>query len=114
MTNNYTQWDVVVVDFPFTDQAASKVRPALVVSNDTLSTQTGKYWLLMITSAVGALNHGDIEIADFQNAGLPKASLIRTSKITTLEASGIRRKVGKLPANLREKVRVQISTFLTS
>jgi mRNA interferase MazF len=112
MTSNYTQWDVVVVDFPFTDLAASKVRPALVVSNDTLSTQTGKYWLLMITSALGSLNHGDIEIADFQSAGLPKASLIRSSKITSLEASGIRRKVGKLPANLREQVGLHIANFL--
>ena len=35
-------WDVLVVSFPFTDQGAVKVRPAVVVSTDALSKRVGK------------------------------------------------------------------------
>lgn len=34
---SYTQADVVWVDFPFSDSSLSKPRPALVISNETVS-----------------------------------------------------------------------------
>lgn len=112
--NQFQAWDIVVVDFPFSDKAAGKVRPALLVSSSHLAQTNNKFWLMMITSAVGTLSDGDIEIADFLGVGLPKPSLIRCSKITTLETKGIRKSIGHLPASLREKVRLKIDHYLAA
>jgi mRNA interferase MazF len=48
------RWDIVVVPFPFTDQKTTKVRPAVVLSTDTLRERNGKYIVAMITSASNA------------------------------------------------------------
>ena len=57
----FQAWDVVVVPFPFSDQQAAKVRPALIVSTEALG-QSGKYFLAMITSAAHAGHAGDVLI----------------------------------------------------
>jgi len=41
--------DVVIVDFPFTDVTASKVRPALVVQNDVDNGRRRKTIIALIT-----------------------------------------------------------------
>ena len=47
----YSQGEIVVINFPFTDISGTKKRPALILSNDTIN-QTGDYLLAMITSQV--------------------------------------------------------------
>jgi mRNA interferase MazF len=64
-------FDVVVVPFPFTDRAASKRRPALVLSDaDAFKAATGQVVLAMITSAKHAGWPLDILIEDLAAAGL--------------------------------------------
>ncbi|SCY29698.1 hypothetical protein [Nitrosospira sp. Nsp13] len=55
----FQPWDVLV-PFPYTESNYTKVRPALIISTETLSTKTGKYFLSMITSAQHARSYGDI------------------------------------------------------
>jgi len=43
------QWDVVRVPFPFTDKAAFKKRPALVLSNRAFNTTSSHTVMAMIT-----------------------------------------------------------------
>jgi len=50
----YRSRDIVVVPFPFTDQQTTKVRPAVIVSTDTLRQRNGKHIVGMITSATNA------------------------------------------------------------
>ena len=58
----FQPWDVVLVPFPYTELNYTKVRPALVVSTETLSAKTGKYFLAMIKflSFVNAICHSII------------------------------------------------------
>ena len=88
-------FEVVVVPFPYSDRLAEKRRPALVVSHPDLPDLTGKVWVAMITSSAGALI-GDVPISDIAAAGLPVTSTLRASKIATLDADRILRKLGKL------------------
>ena len=58
-------FDVVVVPFPFTDRAASKRRPALVLSDaSAFNAATGQVVLAMITSAKHACWPLDVLIED--------------------------------------------------
>ena len=84
---NYKQGDVVVVNFPFTDISQTKKRPALVVSNYTVS-WTGDYLLVQITSQV---KNDDLSLpvstTDFINNALPLASFVRLHKLFLLNES---------------------------
>jgi mRNA interferase MazF len=91
----YAPGDVVVVPFPYSDRLAEKRRPALVVSNALLAAQ-GFVWLAMITSARHAASPHDAPIADLARAGLPSPSMVRPTKIATVEPSRILRKAGRL------------------
>jgi len=41
--------DIVWVEFPFSDASSDKVRPALIISNDTIN-NTGDYLLMQVTT----------------------------------------------------------------
>lgn len=105
-------WDVVVVPFPFTDQRTTKVRPAVIVSTDSLSKHNGKYVLAMITSASNAAQYGDVSISDIKTAGLPVASAVRPSKLAVIEESDLHKRIGTLSQTDRAQVAAQLREFL--
>lgn len=108
----FQPWDVVLVPFPFTESNYTKVRPALIVSTDILSTKTGKYFLVMITSALHARAYGDVLISDLRLAGLPAESIVRPSKIATLEEASFVRRIGALAAAERKEVSDRLRKLL--
>ncbi len=108
----FQPWDVVLVPFPYTESNYTKVRPALIVSTETLSTHTGKYFLAMITSALHSPVHGDVLLSNLKLAGLPAKSIVRPSKIATFEEVSFVRRVGTVPAKDRKKVSAELRGFL--
>ncbi|HEU4961703.1 MAG TPA: type II toxin-antitoxin system PemK/MazF family toxin [Sphingomonas sp.] len=92
----YDAGDVVVVPFPFTDRAAAKRRPALVLSDaERFGAATGQSLLAMITSAKLSRWPLDVEIADRGAAGLPSPCVVRM-KLFTLDHRLILRRAGLL------------------
>ena len=108
----FQPWDVVLVPFPYTEQNYTKVRPALIVSTDTLSTKTGKYFLVMITSAEHSRIFGDVLMSDLKLAGLPAPSIVRSSKIATFEEASFVRRTGTLVVKDQKAVSAQLREFL--
>ena len=99
-TTAYSFGDVVLVPFPFTDQTASKKRPAVVISADAYQQRRPDVIVMAVTSQIlrpaGAL--GEALISDWQGAGLLKASLIKPV-LATIEQRLILRKLGALQGN---------------
>ena len=91
----YKPFDLVVVPFPFTDRASSKRRPALVLSSSEYQARTGHLILCMITTATHLNWFNDISLRDWQESGLPQASLVR-AKLFTLDERLILRRLGEL------------------
>ncbi len=92
----YRRGDVVLVPMDFTDRSGSKVRPAVVVSGEEYNRTSPDLLIASITGNLAALPHpGDHRIGDWEDAGLVKPSLAQT-KLATVEASVIRRKLGEL------------------
>ena len=56
-----SQFDVVVVPFPYSDRLAEKRRPAVVVSNRHLI-QQGLIWVIMVTSSDNPRWPDDVDI----------------------------------------------------
>ena len=107
----FKRGDVIKVPFPYTDQATRQSRPALVVSSGSLEEAHGLLWVLMITSAENRGWPGDVEVSNLSAAGLPFASVIRTAKVATIEASDAIR-LGKLSAAALRQVTRQIGEVL--
>jgi mRNA interferase MazF len=101
---SFSQGDVVRVPFPYTDREARQHRPALVVSQDGLGDGESLLWVLMITSADNRGWPGDVSLADsYAAVGLPIPSVVRTTKIATIEARHAQR-IGRLTPQLRDEV----------
>jgi mRNA interferase MazF len=111
--SSFGPWDIVVVPFPYSDQLAEKRRPALVISNDDLA-RIGFLWIVMITSARRATQPGDVSIRDFAKAGLAGNSIVRASKIATIEPVRVLRRIGELAIAERRSVARAIASLLAS
>ncbi len=107
--------DIILVPFPFTDRAAEKVRPALVVSQSRYAQQTVS--VLFISSIIPE-HPSTTEVlvkstqAAFKDTGLKKTSLIRCHKIATLDQRVILGKIGALPKNQLIQVNVTLKKVL--
>ncbi len=103
-------WQVVVVPFPFTDRAATKRRPAVVLGTRAFNRQ-GHSVLAMITSASHRPWPGDTSLTDLTSAGLTSPRLMRL-KIFTLDNRFIARRIGVLSARDQGEVGAHLHDYL--
>lgn len=108
----FSAGDIVKVPFPYTDRDVRQRRPALVASAAPLGDDGRLCWVLMITSAEHRRWPGDVALGRrYGEAGLPAPSLIRTSKIATVEAARME-PLGRLPDAFMEAVRAELDQVL--
>lgn len=108
----YDTFDVVVVPFPFTDRAAVRRRPAVVLSRArALGDGPGRAVLAMITSADNPSWPLDVAVAGQAAAGLPSPSVVRM-KLFTLDQGLILRRVGRLGRADQQHVRESLRALL--
>jgi mRNA interferase MazF len=88
--------EVVLVPFPFTDQTASKQRPAVVVSSGAYNRERPDLVILALTSRVREpLGFGEAAVGGWREAGLPKPSVMKPV-LATLEQGLVRKRLGRL------------------
>ncbi len=85
--------DIVLVTFPFTDLSGSKLRPAVVLVATALDLTA-----CFVTSQLGWQEPTDVLLLPNPASGIVKQSLIRTSKIATLDRKLVKGLLGKLSA----------------
>jgi mRNA interferase MazF len=92
----YDFGDVILVPFPFTDQSATKKRPAIVVSSRKYHHDHPDLVLVAVTSQtrVAPLS-GEAVISDWSAAGLLKPSTIKPV-LATVDRRLVLRKLGRL------------------
>lgn len=109
---SFDRYDVVVVPFPFTDSAAAKRRPALVLSErKAFNAAAGHSVMAMVTSAKNSAWPLDVAIADPAGAGLPAPSIVRM-KLFTLDHRFVLRRAGKLAPADRKAVAAALKKLL--
>jgi mRNA interferase MazF len=83
--------DVVLITFPFTDLSGSKLRPAVVLASTSLDLT-----VCFITTQIQWQEPSDVLLLPNLTNGLRKQSLIRTSKIATLDRALAKGLLGRL------------------
>lgn len=87
----YDPGEVVLVSFPFADLVGTKRRPALVLVD------TGDDDVIVARVTSERVQSGyDVELTDWQEAGLVLPSVARLHKLATLEKRLIERRMGRL------------------
>jgi mRNA interferase MazF len=111
-TMAYDFGDVVLVRFPFTNQAAHKQRPAVVISGTAYNAVKPDVVLMAITSQLHSTQAlGEVRIADWQAANLLKPSAIKPV-FATIEKGLLVRTLGRLSAQDRNALRTAIHLVL--
>ena len=106
----YNQRDIILIPFPYTDLTASKLRPAVIISNNELNNR-GDFICCLITSnddSSGLL----IEKRDFESGSLPFKSWIKPYRLFTINNKIIRKKLCRVNVKLHEKIINILSRYL--
>jgi mRNA interferase MazF len=95
--------DIVLITFPFTDLSGTKLRPAVVLVSNHLDIT-----VCFITTQIQWQETSDIILVPSLMNGLRKPSLLRTSKIATLDNSLAKGLLGKLNTNEMEILNINL------
>jgi mRNA interferase MazF len=111
-TTDFEFGDILLVSFPFTNQAGSKRRPAVVVSTRTYNQRRPDVILMAVTSQVRQpLGFGEVAIEQWQTAGLIKPSVVKPV-ILTAEKRIVIKKLGRMNEKDRRSVKTAISKII--
>ena len=94
-TTVYKKGDIVLVPFPFTNLKTIKKRPGLIISPDEYNTKADVVIAFITSNLKVEPRIGDYLIKEWEQANLPKPSLLRM-KFATIDKSIIVKKLGRL------------------
>ncbi len=94
-TTSYDRGTVVLLPFPFSDQSATKLRPA-VVANPTYPSED--LIVVALSSVAGTLLPGEYQIQYWREAGLVHPSFLKRA-IASVSSSLVRKPLGALRPN---------------
>lgn len=95
--------NVVLVPFPFTDLTGNKLRPALVLASNEHDVVVA-----FITSQIHWKEETDLVLKDTPENGLKKTSLVRLSKLITLEKSLLLGLLGTIEYKILNEVNINL------
>lgn len=112
LMTSYKFGDVILIPFPFTDQTATKKRPAIVVSSADYNRQRPDLIIMAITSQMKpTASFGEVPITQWKQAGLIKPSVIKPI-CTTVEKALVLKKLGHLKEQDQQSLRSAFQTIL--
>lgn len=99
--------DIVLITFPFTDLTGSKLRPAVILTDTTIDLT-----VCFITTQLEWQEITDVQIVPTSFNGLKKQSLIRVSKIATLDKTLAKGLLGRLTSGELSDLNDKLKTLL--
>lgn len=104
--------DIILVPFPFTDQTATKKRPAVVISSNPYNQKRPDLIIMAVTSQIKPASIiGEVVVQDWQEAGLLKPSAIKPV-ITTIEKPLVIKTMGRLKENDKKALEESLKEIL--
>jgi mRNA interferase MazF len=101
--------DIVLVDYPYTSNSETKVRPVLIIQNDRDNQRLKNTIVVQITSQTQrSLEPTQLLIKlathEGQESGLRQDSVVNCVNLLTLSKDKILKKLGRLPNSTIQKV----------
>jgi len=99
--------DILLIPFPFTDLKGNKNRPALVLINSDFDVT-----LAFISTQIKWKEEGDVVLKPGKSNGLKKESLIRLSKLATIDKGLALGRIGRLDTDELKQVNTHLKKLL--
>jgi mRNA interferase MazF len=114
--STYRQRDIVLARFPFSDLSSQKVRPVLILSNDTYNQQSADVLVCGLTTNLRAAPYSVvIDITDVEQPGtLRHTSKIKADTIASWEKSILLRQIARLKRSVFRQVIAEIRELIDS
>ena len=106
---SYQSGEVLLLALPFADITTSKLRPVLVL----LDTGDEDIVVARVTSQITRTVF-DVEIVEYEQAGLLRLSVVRLHKVNTIEKRLVNRRLGILTPSDWTQVREKIQQIWSS
>ncbi len=107
------QREIILINFPFSDLTGTKVRPALVISNDNYNQTNLDAVVLAITSNLSLNSYKIIiESQDLERGSLPVKSAIRVDKPFSILQSKVLKIQAKVTPEILQEVKLIIQQLL--
>lgn len=103
--------DVILVEVIFSSGVGTKVRPALVLSDNDYNKTRDEVIISGITSNIKRIHEGDTKITEWKKSGLKMPSLA-TAVIQTVKKDRIQKHLGKIEKDDFLKIEKNISKIL--
>src|SRR3989338_1864062 len=103
------QKEVVLLPYPFSNFEGMKVRPALVVSNESFNKKSADCIMVPLTTVIKGEPYSIIiDNSDMDSGELVKQSRIRADKIFCVEKNLVTMKIGIIKDKTFDKVKAEI------
>jgi len=100
---NFSQYDVVIVPFPYTDKTKARPRPAIIISSNDANQASKVAILAMITRIDAESWYQDQPLEDLESAGLERPCKARM-KLFSIDLSSIKKRTGSLGQRDRKNI----------
>lgn len=108
-----SQRDIILIPFPFSDLSNAKVRPALVISNDSYHATHSDVVVIAITSNLSVSEYKVfIETQDLETGSLPLQSAVRVDKPFSILQSKVIKIQAKITLEKFEEVKAAITKLI--
>ncbi len=108
-----SQRDIVLLSFPFSDLQASKVRPAIVLSNDRYNHHSQDFVAVPLTSNLKLRDYAILVTNEELESGeLIVESKAKVDRIFSVSQKLIRMKIGRVNDKVHTKIRTMILELL--
>ena len=106
----FQQKELVLLPYPFSNQTGSKVRPAIIVSNDNFNKRCEDCVMIPLTTIIKDEPFSLIVNQDSLESGkLLKQSRVRIDKLFTIKKNLIIIKIGKINDKTFDKIKAEIN-----
>jgi len=106
---NVNQKELILLPYPFSNLEEKKIRPALVVSNNSFNNKSADCLAVPLTSVIKEVSYSVlINQNDLKVGKLLKPSRVRADKIFAVEKDLIVMKIGLLEDKTFEKIKKEI------
>lgn len=102
--------EIILAELPYSDRSGSKVRPALVVQNDSNNRRLQDVIVALITSSTARVGREptqlliDVATPEGQQSGLLHDSAVKCEHLITLHQRLVKRVIGRLPPATMQQI----------